>query len=146
MRALDLLRADHRALQALIDQTRGTADLGERRELYEQIRDALEAHLALEDEVFYPPFLARPDWAEVISEAIEDHRLVQEMLVELSQVTDAEDFSDLLDELVESVEDHFIEEEEQLFPGLLPLLAESQWEGLALAMEQYRESGEEIAA
>ena len=139
MRALDLLRADHRALQALFEQTRGTADFMERRELFEEIRDALEPHLALEEEVFYPAFSSpsHGDWSEVIGEAVEDHRLLQEMLGELSQVSDREDFSDLLDELVESIEDHFTEEEE-LFASLVPLLAEIQWEGVALAMEQYR--------
>ena len=141
MRALDLLRADHRALQALFEQTRGTADFMERRELFEEIRDALEPHLALEEEVFYPAFSspAYGDWSEVIGEAVEDHRLLQEMLGELAQVSDREDFNDLLDELVESIEDHFTEEEE-LFASLVPLLAEIQWEGVALAMETYREA------
>ena len=143
MRALDLLRADHRALQALFDRVRGTADFSERREAYEEIREALDAHLALEDEVFYPPFLKRSEWEEVVGEALEDHRLLQEMIGEIASATDTEDFNDLLDELVESVEDHLVEEESELFPALVPLLAESQWEGLAVAMEQYRESGGE---
>lgn len=147
MRALELLRADHRALQALFEQTRGTADFVERRELFEEIRDALEPHLAIEEEVFYPAFSqpAQGEWGEVIGEAVEDHRLIQEMLGELAQVGDREDFSDLLDELVESIEDHF-EEEEELFASLLPLLAEIQWEGVAIAMEKYRESALQGAA
>ena len=139
MRALDLLRADHRHLQALFERARGTADFSERREIFEEIRDSLEAHLELEDEIFYPPFQRRTEWLEVVEEALEDHRLVLEMLGELSMVADTEDFNDLLDELMEEVEDLLVEEEQELFPSLLPLLTLSQWEGLAATMEDYRE-------
>lgn len=139
MRALDLLRADHRHLQSLFERIRGTADFGERREIFEELRDSLELHLELEDEVFYPPFQKRVEWLEVVEEALEDHRLLGEMLGELAAVSDTEDFNDLLDELMESVEDHMADEEQELFPALLPVLTLSQWEGLAATMEEYRE-------
>ena len=140
MRALELLRADHRHLQALFERARSTADFSERREIFEEIRDSLELHLGLEDEVFYPPFQRQVEWLEVIEEALEDHRLLSEMLSDLAGVSDTEDFNDLLDELMESVEDHLAEEEQELFPALLPVLTLSQWEGLAATMEEYREA------
>jgi len=146
MRALDLLRADHRHLQSLFERARGTADFGERREIFEELRDSLELHLELEDEVFYPPFQQRSDWFEVVEEALEDHRLLLEMTGELASVTDREEFSDLMDELMESIEDHLLEEEQELFPALLPVLTLSQWEGLAATMEDHRESSDLEAA
>lgn len=139
MRALDLLRADHRHLQSLFERARGTADFAERREIFDELRDSLQMHLELEDEVFYPPFQKRSEWLEVVEEALEDHRLLGEMLGELAAVSDTEDFNDLLDELMESVEDHLADEEQELFPALLPVLTLSQWEGLAATMEDYRE-------
>ncbi|MFN7684677.1 MAG: hemerythrin domain-containing protein [Oligoflexia bacterium] len=139
MRALDLLRADHRHLQSLFESLRQTADFGERRDLFEEVRDSLELHADLEERVFYPVFRRNPQWAELIEEAIEDHRLMDEMVTELGVVHDAEDFSDLLDELVEAIEEHFVEEESELFPALIPLLAETEWVRLANEMEAYRE-------
>jgi hemerythrin superfamily protein len=144
MRALDLLRADHRHLQSLFERLRGSGDFGERRDLFEEIRDSLELHADLEERVFYPVFRRNPEWVEVIEEALEDHRLMNEMILELGAVSDTEDFNDLLDELVESIEDHVFEEEQELFPSLLPLIPESDWATLAGEMESYRE-GERAA-
>lgn len=144
MRALDLLRADHRHLQSLFERLRQSGDFGERRELFEEIRDSLELHADLEERVFYPVFRQNPEWTEVIEEALEDHRLMSEMILELGAVHDTEDFNDLLDELVESIEDHLFEEEQELFPHLLPMLQEGQWLQLAQEMESYRE-GERAA-
>ncbi len=139
MRALDLLRADHRHLQSLFERLRQSADFGERREVFEEIRDSLELHTDLEERLFYPSFRNTPEWAEVIEEALEDHRLIDEMIAELGAVTDTEDFNDLLDELFESIEDHFVDEEQELYPSLLPLLEEADWARLARTMEEYRE-------
>ena len=144
MRALDLLRADHRHLQSLFERLRQSGDFGERRELFEEIRDSLELHADLEERVFYPVFRQNTQWTEVIEEALEDHRLMSEMILELSAVHDTEDFNDLLDELVESIEDHLFEEEQELFPHLVPMLQEAQWLQLAQQMESYRE-GERAA-
>lgn len=144
MRALDLLRADHRHLQSLFERLRQSGDFGERRELFEEMRDSLELHADLEERVFYPVFRQNPEWTEVIEEALEDHRLMSEMILELGAVHDTEDFNDLLDELVESIEDHLFEEEQELFPHLLPMLQEGQWVQLAQEMESYRE-GERAA-
>lgn len=82
----------------------------------------------------------------MIGEAIEDHRLLREMLGELAQESDREEFSDLLDELVESIEDHFTEEEEEFFASLLPEREENQLERVALAMEQHRQDSLRRAA
>ncbi len=139
MRALDLLRADHRHLQSLFERARQSADFTERREIFEEIRDSLELHTDLEERLFYPSFRNTAEWSEVIEEALEDHRLLDEMITELSMVRDTEDFNDLLDELVESIEDHFVDEEQELYPSLLPLLEEGEWARLAQTMEEYRE-------
>jgi len=144
MRALDLLRADHRHLQSLFERLRQSGDFGERRELFEEIRDSLELHADLEERVFYPVFRQNPEWTEVIEEALEDHRLMSEMTLELGAVHDTEDFNDLLDELMESIEDHLFEEEQELFPHLVPMLQEAQWLQRAQEMESYRE-GERAA-
>jgi hemerythrin-like domain-containing protein len=69
---------------------------------------------------------------------------MSEMILELGAVHDTEDFNDLLDELVESIEDHLFEEEQELFPHLVPMLQEAQWLQLAQEMQSYRE-GERAA-
>jgi hemerythrin superfamily protein len=139
MTALDLLRADHRQLAQLFEQVRQSSDYGERRELFEEIRDRLEAHSDLEEEIFYPRFSKIAEWSELMSESIEDHRLMREILAELSATYDREDFNELLDELVDTVEDHVTEEEGEVFPRLLDVLGDSEWNELFEAMIERRE-------
>jgi hemerythrin superfamily protein len=139
MTALDLLRADHRQLAQLFEQVRQSAEYGERRELFEEIRDRLEAHSDLEEEIFYPRFSKIAELNDLMGESIEDHRLMREIIVELSATYDREDFNELLDELVDTVEDHVSEEEGEVFPRLLEMLGEPEWKGLYERMIERRE-------
>ena len=146
MTALDLLRADHRQLIQLFERVRQTADYGERRDLFEEIRDQLEAHSDLEEEIFYPRFSRIAELGELMSESIEDHRLMREVLGELSATYDREDFNELLDELVDMVEDHVSEEEEEVFPRLLEQVEERDWVELFDRMIERREGSAAAAA
>jgi replication factor C subunit 1 len=71
MKALDLLRADHRQLSQLFDQLRQTDDFSERRELFEEVRDRLEEHSRIEEDIFYPRFSRLAELEELMSESIE---------------------------------------------------------------------------
>jgi len=139
MTALDLLRADHRQLAQLFEQVRQSSDYGERRDLFEEIRDRLEAHSDLEEEIFYPRFSRISELSELMGESIEDHRLMREIIAELSATYDREDFNELLDELVDTVEDHVSEEEGEVFPRLLEMLGEREWKDLYERMIERRE-------
>jgi hemerythrin superfamily protein len=139
MTALDLLRADHRQLAQIFEQARQTADYGERRELFEEIRDRLEAHSDLEEEIFYPRFSRISELSELMGESMEDHRLMREIISELSATYDREDFNELLEELIDTVEDHVAEEEGEVFPRLLAALGEAEWNDLYERMIERRE-------
>lgn len=139
MTAFDLLRADHRQIAALFDRVRQSTDFSERRELSEEVRDLVRAHSLLEEEILYPRFSAHSLLTELMSESIEDHRLMEEILDELSLAYDPEDFDELLDDLMDTVEDHIAEEEVEVFPRLLPLLNETEWNQLRDRMLDFRE-------
>lgn len=139
MTALDLLRADHRQLSLLFEQVRQSSDYAERRDLFEEIRDRLEAHSDLEEELFYPRFYRISELSELMAESLEDHRLMREIISELAATYDREDFNELLDELVDTVEDHVAEEETEVFPRLLEALGEPEWRDLYERMVERRE-------
>ena len=143
MTALDLLRADHRQMARLFNEVRQTSDFAERRELFEEIRDRLEWHSSLEEEIFYPRFLRVPELGELMSESLEDHRLMREIVAELSSTYDREDFDELLEELMDTVEDHVAEEEGEVFPRLLEALDDDEWSDL---YERMVERGEGLMA
>jgi hemerythrin superfamily protein len=76
---------------------------------------------------------------ELMSESIEDHRLTKEILGELSGTYEVDDFNDLLEELMDTVEDHVAEEEDEVFPRVIEMLSDREWDQLALAMLERRE-------
>ncbi|MBU6374834.1 MAG: hemerythrin domain-containing protein [Bdellovibrionales bacterium] len=142
MKALDLLRADHRQLGQLFEQVRQTQDFAERRELFEDIRDRLDWHSSLEEEIFYPRFLKASELSELMSESMEDHQLMREIVGELSTTYDREDFNELLEELIDTIEDHVAEEESEVFPRLLGALSDDEWSDLYEKMIQRSNTAE----
>jgi len=142
MNALELLRADHRQLAQLFEQVRQTSDYAERRELFEDIRDRLEWHSSLEEEIFYPRFHKVSALSELMSESLEDHQLMREIVAELSSTYDREDFNELLEELIDTIEDHVAEEESAVFPRLMEALTEDEWRDLFERMVERSETAQ----
>lgn len=83
-----------------------------------RFRDALEAHLTLEDTVFFPAFRGlQPDLAELLTRLVEEHehfRMTLEELHELLATGSAEAFARTFDQLADKVAEHERVEEEIL--------------------------------
>ena len=139
MTALDFLRADHRQILQLLEQVRQTQDFAERHELFEEIRDKLELHSEMEEEVFYPRFSRVARLEELMSESAEDHQLMREIIDETASAYDSDDFNELLEELVDTVEDHISEEESEVFPRLIDALDAAQWDELSHQLLDWRD-------
>src|SRR5437764_13777334 len=77
MKATDLLKSDHRTVEALFTECRG-ASSSRKAVLVEQIFHELTVHSQLEEEIFYPALgdLGRGPLAE----AMDDHRLMRQIL------------------------------------------------------------------
>jgi hemerythrin superfamily protein len=115
--ALEMLRTDHRNVQALIQRFQRTADQREQRELCDQIVDELSVHTALEEGVFYPFIRESTEEVQLLEEANVEHTTAKDLL---EQIQEQEPGSPRLQALVkvlgEYVALHIKEEEEQLFP------------------------------
>jgi iron-sulfur cluster repair protein YtfE (RIC family) len=138
MTALDLLRSDHRYLLQLCEQWHGTEEFLEQRELFEEIRNQIQEHFALEEATLHPRIERVAEFCEWTGESLEDHRLIEEILGELEQTQEREEFTELFEELVDNLEDHIQEEENDLFPRLLELWQESDWAAFSQDMLDFR--------
>jgi hemerythrin superfamily protein len=118
MKATDLLKKQHKEVKALFKKVEKTEDARQRRQLMEQISTALEAHTAIEKEMFYPAVkeLETKKAQEMVAEAFEEHHVVKLELADLPNV-DPEDerFEAKMTVLSELVEHHADEEEEEMF-------------------------------
>lgn len=146
-RPTNLLKNDHLALKALFEQYDGLGDgaLEARKALFARIRRGLSIHSFIEEEIFYPAAEASEDKdaRRLIQEARKDHRIVNELLEELSGMDAAEEgFDSKVNVLGRIVDQHSREEEEKIFP-IVRALPEGELFDLAYWLEARKKSLEE---
>ena len=117
MDALELLKQDHQAVKNLFDQIGDAEDGKQRKKLFDQIDTQLNIHAHIEETVFYPEMQKIDELNDMVEEALEEHQEVKTLLEEM-EGRDPEDdqFIASLEELMENVEHHVAEEEDEMFP------------------------------
>lgn len=120
MDATELLTNDHDMVRDLFDRYEELAvgDRAAKASLFQRLREEIEAHAAIEEEIFYPavraanPVLAGP----IIREAFEDHRLIRQILLDTATGSPGSDeFDAKLSVLRENVLRHAEMEERDIF-------------------------------
>jgi hemerythrin superfamily protein len=132
--ALDLLRAQHRAIDLLfraIQSMKGTTKATAFREL----ADMLAVHATIEEWIFYPGVRSAETEA-LLAESTEEHSAMKRTLADmLDEDVSGENFDAKLSLLREQVNHHAIEEEEAtLFPKVRAATDEDYRAALAGAM------------
>jgi hemerythrin superfamily protein len=133
MDAVSLLKSDHAEVKSMFREfERGGAD---KHGLYVKIRDALKLHTMIEEEIFYPACEAK--MRDLISEARQEHKTVDVLLVELGKIQ-AEDvrFDEMMREVITNVEHHAGEEETEMFPRAQEMLGMDELNRLGEQMQQ----------
>jgi len=137
MKATDILKKQHREVKGLFKTVESTEEAGARRQLLDQITQALELHTRLEEEIFYPAVrgLETRKAEEMVAEALEEHHVVKLVLADLPHV-DPEDerFEAKMAVLSELVEHHADEEEKEMFKSA-QRLGDHELEALGELME-----------
>lgn len=118
MKATELLKRQHREVKKLFAETKKAEQAGARRKGMEAIASKLTAHMAIEEEIFYPAVaeVGSKKVEELVPEAYEEHHVAKLVLAELPEV-DPEDerFEAKITVLSELIEHHVEEEEEEMF-------------------------------
>jgi hypothetical protein len=109
--ALELLTAQHEEIDELLATVRANGDAV----AFDRLSDRIVAHLALEQELFYP-VIAATITREIMGEVMLEHVSIKRVLAELVWLgVDDETFSPLLDDLATLLDGHAGWQEEQLF-------------------------------
>ena len=138
MDALELLKQDHKKVKDLFEQIESTEDQKEMRRIFGEIDSELETHARIEEEVFYPAMQKHQQLKDMVLEAIEEHKEVKTLLREIKNLkSDNEEFESKLSDLMENVEHHAEEEEEEkMFPKVREIVSKSDLEALGQELEQ----------
>ena len=128
--AIVLLKEDHKEMRRLFRefQQAEQGPAGRRQELVNQILAALTVHTYLENEVMYPQVRKLlPDLEDDILESYEEHHVADLLCAELAAM-DASDerFVAKTTVLIENVEHHMEEEEQEWFPKVREALGRNQ--------------------
>jgi hemerythrin superfamily protein len=123
MDALKLLTADHnrvRGLFARFTQVEESGDTAAMGSLCEEAFRELAVHTSIEEDIFYPAVRdAGEQFDELVNESVEEHHVVKVLMDEIAGVeVGSEPFVAKMQVLMENVEHHAGEEEQELFPGV----------------------------
>jgi hemerythrin superfamily protein len=137
MNALELLKQDHEEVKELFEQAEGADDSKEQRDIFKQLKKALESHARIEEGIFYPAMEKHAHLKDLVLESYEEHKQIKILLKEMDDlVTDSEDFEPKLRVLQEIVEHHAEEEEEgNMFPQVRELVDDTALEELGRKLE-----------
>jgi hemerythrin superfamily protein len=123
MDGLTLLIADHNRVRGLFSRfsaARESGDVEVMGSLVAVIGRELEVHTDIEETVFYPwAHDLSDEIADVVDEGIEEHHVAKVLLAEIRDLAaGADDWVAKVTVLIENVEHHAGEEEDELFPSV----------------------------
>ena len=116
MAAIELLRQQHRDVEALFERLRA-AKRDEKVRLMGQLAEEITVHAALEERIFYPAVLRIRELGGELAKAQREHAHVKFLVSELLQAKQTDPAVDaLIAELERDVRSHTEEEERDILP------------------------------
>lgn len=140
MDALRLLTADHNRVRGLFSRFQAAEedkDSGTMMELAAKIIVELEVHTTIEEEIFYPEIKgADEELKDTVDEGVEEHHVAKTLIEEIKGLTPEDDaWAAKVKVLIESVEHHATEEEEEMFPEVRKTFDTAAREDLGARLE-----------
>ena len=146
--AITMLKADHATLKRLLRELDGTSEraVKERERLVNEFEREVKMHAQIEEEVFYPAFLAVSKGTEsedLFYEAAEEHHIVDMVLPALKAANPkSHEFGAKAKVMKDLIEHHIKEEEQQMFVKARQLFDDDQLRALGDLMQGRKESVE----
>ncbi|GAF50331.1 hemerythrin domain-containing protein [Rhodococcus wratislaviensis] len=141
--AIVLLKNDHKEIRKLFRDFRGAGPNArvEKGRIVDEIIEALTVHTYIENEGMYPEVRdLAPDLEDDILESYEEHHVADVLVVELAAMKpDDERFDAKTTVLIESVEHHIEEEEQEWFPKVREELGRKQLREMGARMLELRD-------
>lgn len=141
MKATMVLKRDHQTVNGLFRdfERLPDADTTDRRQLLDRIRQELDLHMRLEEELFYPELERMPEAIDIIAEARTEHQMVKELCAEIIRLDPNDvDYLAKVEVLRENFVQHVEEEESEIFPLAKKLLSGDRLEKIGDQLENRR--------
>lgn len=142
MDAIKLLKTDHEKVSGIFKKLEPTTERAEktREELFTQLKQELDIHAKIEEQIFYPAIKEADETHDITLEAIEEHNVIKDLLAQLeADPKDTEEWFAKLTVLKENVEHHVEEEEEEMFPKARKVLGQEKVDQLGTRLEEAKQ-------
>ncbi|MDQ6885231.1 MAG: hemerythrin domain-containing protein [Candidatus Dormibacteraeota bacterium] len=138
MDAIALLKNDHRKVEKIFSQIEKGA--GNREQLFTELMNELTVHAEIEEKLFYPAVKSAKQTHDIVLESFEEHKQVKMVLADLAKADKkTEHWLAGLKVLMEDVQHHVGEEENELFPKVKDkVLSEQELKDLGARMEEMK--------
>jgi hypothetical protein len=113
--AIALLKADHRQVEEWFSQFDHSNSQPKKQRLADAICDALTVHTTIEEEIFYPAFIAATGDKDMHHEAVVEHAGAKKLIAEIQGMSAGDDYFDAKVTVLSEMIKHHVKEEEQ--PG-----------------------------
>jgi iron-sulfur cluster repair protein YtfE (RIC family) len=142
MDAFTLLKNDHEKVAGILEKIDATTERAAkgREELFTQLKNELDVHARIEEEILYPALEEYEETRDISLEAYEEHALVKQLLEELAAAPkDDETWTAKFTVLKENVEHHVEEEEGEMFTEARKVLSKDEIEELGNRLEKAKQ-------
>jgi len=113
--AIALLKADHRQVEKWFAAFKKARAASRKKTLAQQICNALKVHTTIEEEIFYPAFLAATQEEDLHHEAEVEHDGAKKLIAEIEGAGPDDEYFDARVTVLSEMIKHHVKEEEQ--PG-----------------------------
>jgi iron-sulfur cluster repair protein YtfE (RIC family) len=132
---VELLKQDHREVEALFSQFEGGGDAA----VAEKICEELDLHTQVEEQAVYPPLRSEVvGGAAMASHAEKEHAEARQIIGRIRQTKDADHLGELVSELKNAVEEHVNEEENDVFPKMEREMGGTRLEEIGAEVEELK--------
>jgi hemerythrin superfamily protein len=111
--AIALLKADHRQVETWFEQFEHARSADRKQALATEICNALKVHTEIEEEIFYPAFLAATKDSDMHHEAVVEHAGAKKLIAEIEASGPQDDYFDAKVKVLSEMIKHHVKEEEQ---------------------------------
>jgi iron-sulfur cluster repair protein YtfE (RIC family) len=120
----------------MFEQVRATESQRQHKQLFKKIKIELDTHTHIEEKVFYPTLKKYDEFRDKVLEAVEEHLQIKTLLGAVDRLSDGnERFDAKLKVLMDDVEHHVQEEEDELFPQVERQFSREDLEELGQRLE-----------
>ena len=111
--ACTLLDTDHQKVERLFAEYQSAPNASKKSQLAQKICMELTVHAIIEEEIFYPAFLAATRDDKLVEEAQEEHQEAKDLIAEIE---DGDKIEPLMARLQKAIEHHVKDERNEMFP------------------------------